>query len=88
MPDQPKPAAKKSRSRHYDEVGPLSVEGVEASDLPDKGRGSVDHNIGKHLSRKTPDRIGGTPQQTGGDVGLSAFPGSADARDHGHRKHS
>jgi len=67
------------------EGGPTSIEGVEASDLPDKGRGSVDENIGKALRRKTPDKTGGTPQVTGGDVGLRAFPGSADAKDHGPR---
>ena len=69
----------------HSDVGPRSVEGVEASDLPDKGRGSVDQNIGKALKRKTPDRTGGTPQETGGDVGIRAMPGSADAADHGPR---
>ena len=63
-----------------------SVLGLEASELPDKGRGSVDQNIGQTLRRKTPDRTGGSPQVTGGDVGLRAMPGSADASDHGHRK--
>ena len=66
-------------------VGPRSIEGVEASDLPDKGRGSVDENIGKTLRRKTPDRTGGTPQETGGDVGIRAHPDVADANDHGPR---
>jgi hypothetical protein len=70
------------------EVGPTSLEGVEASDFPDKGRGSVDENIGKTLRRKTPDKIGGSPQETGGDVGMRAMPGSADADDHGSRKHN
>jgi hypothetical protein len=32
-----------------------------------------------------PDHTGGTPQETGGDVGIRAFPGSADAADHGPR---
>ena len=68
-------------NRGYD-VGPTSIHGVEASDLPDKGRGSVDTNLGKHLKRKTPDRTGGSPQDTGGDVGIRALPGSADAADH------
>ena len=70
------------------DVGPQSIEGVEASDLPDKGRGSVDQNIGKAMKRKTPDKTGGTPQETGGDAGIRAFPGSADAVDHGSRKHN
>jgi len=70
------------------DIGPQSIEGVEAFDLPDKGRGSVDENIGKALRRKTTDRTGGTPQETGGDVGVRAFPDSADAAEHGHRKHN
>ena len=70
------------------EVGPRSIEGVEASDLPDKGRGTVDQNIGKAMARKTPDKTGGLPQDTGGDVGLRAMPDDADAADHGHRKHN
>ena len=69
----------------YSDIGPRSIEGVEASDLPDKGRGSVDENIGKALKRKTPDHTGGTPQETGGDVGLRAHPDAADADDHGGR---
>ena len=52
------------RPRDYDQVGPLSTQGVEASDLPDKGRGSVDQNIGKTIRRKTPDKTGGSPQET------------------------
>ena len=68
----------------YD-VGPRSVDGLEASELPDKGRGSVDENIGKALKRKTPAQTGGNTQDTGGDVGLRAMPGSADAADHGTR---
>jgi hypothetical protein len=73
----------------YSDVGPRSIDGVEASDLPDKGRGSVDENIGKHLKRKTPDHLGGTPQETGGDVGIRATPDVADAADHrGHGKNA
>jgi hypothetical protein len=72
----------------YSNVGPRSIDGVEARDLPDKGRGSVDQNIGKALKRKTPDHTGGSPQETGGDVGMRAMPGSADADDHGSRKHN
>ncbi len=66
-------------------VGPTSIQGVEASDLPDKGRGTVDQNIGKAMARKTPDQTGGTPQETGSDVGIRAFPDVADAKDHGPR---
>ena len=63
--------------------GPDSVQGLEASELPDKGRGGVDQNIGKAMKRKTPDHTGGLPQRTGGDVGLRAMPDAADADDHG-----
>ena len=62
----------------YANVGPRSIDGVEASDLPDKGRGTVDENIGKALGRKTPDKTGGDPER-GGDVGIRAMPGSAAA---------
>jgi hypothetical protein len=77
-----------AEQHRFHEVGPKSIQGVEASDLPDKGRGSVDENIGKHLKRKTPDHTGGSPQETGGDVGMRATPGAADADDHGGRKHN
>lgn len=82
MPDQIDPTPGNSG---FSNVGPRSIDGVEASDLPDKGRGNVDQNIGKAMARKTPDKIGGTPQETGGDVGLRANPDIADANDHGSR---
>ena len=73
----------------YENTGPRSLKGVEASDLPDKGRGSVDTDVGKHFKRKTPDRTGGTPQETGGDVGIRAMPDAADAADHrGHGRNA
>ena len=62
-------------SSGFNRVGLTSIEGVEASDLPDKGRG-------------TPDRTGGLPQEPGGDVGTRAMPDSADAAEHGHRKYN
>jgi hypothetical protein len=70
------------------EVGPRSIEGAEASELPGKGRGGVDQEPGKMLKRKTPDKTGGLPQETGGDVGLRAMPYVAVAGDHGNRKHN
>jgi hypothetical protein len=66
-------------------IGPTSVQGVEASDLPDKGRGDVDTNIGKVLGRKLPGQTGG---EIGGDVGMRAMPDSADSKDHGYRKNN
>lgn len=68
-------------------TGPTSIEGVEASDLPDKGRGPVEQNIGKELRRKPPQRTGGKIGE-GTDVGLRAEPDIADAADHGGRKHN
>ena len=68
-------------ARH--EVGPKSIQGVEASDLPDKGRGSVNTNYGKEAGRKPPHRTGGT---VGGDVGMRAMPDIAESDDSGGRK--
>jgi hypothetical protein len=46
-------------------------------------------NIGKALKPKTRDHTGGTPQETGGDVGLRAAPDAAEAPDHrGHGKNA
>ena len=68
----------------FEKVGPRSIDGVEASDLPDKGRGSVETNPGKELRRKLPQTTGAIG--TGDDVGIRAEPDVADAQDHGHRK--
>jgi hypothetical protein len=76
---------KRGKPQRMTPAGPDSERGLEASEFEDHGRGSVDQNIGKAMSRKTAARTGGIPQVTGGDVGLSAMPHSAEARDHGHR---
>ena len=47
------------------EVGPRSIAGVEARDLPDKGRGTVDQNIGKLLGREIPDHLNANPSPAG-----------------------
>ena len=47
------------------EVGPRSIAGVEARDLPDKGRGTVDQNIGKLLGREIPDHLNANPSAAG-----------------------
>ena len=72
-PDQTNPAADHP-------VGPTSLRGVEASDLPDE-RGDVDTDPRKVVARKMPQNTGGQPD---GDVGMRAMPDSADADDHGH----
>lgn len=74
-------ASDTGRLNDYEKVGPTSIDGVEASDLPDKGRGDASTNISKEAGRKL-------PQQTGewetGDTGLKGDPDIADADEHGH----
>lgn len=67
--------------------GPVDIQGAEASELPDKGRGSVDTDRGKQAARKLPGQTGGLGGD-GDDVGIAAEPDIADARDHGGRKHN
>jgi hypothetical protein len=70
-------------------TGPTSEQGLEASELdrivPEGERGSVDTDPRRIAARKLPTHTGGT---TGGDVGMRAMPNSADADDHGGRKHN
>ena len=66
-------------------TGPTSIQGIEASDLPDGGRGDVDTDPRKLNARKLPANTGGS---IGGDAGIRAMPDSADAKDHGNRKHN
>ena len=40
-------------------VGPESIAGAEASELPDHGRGGPETNIGKEMGRKLPQDTGG-----------------------------
>lgn len=70
----------------FAKIGPTSIEGVEASDLPDQGRGDVFTNPSKEAGRKLPSQTG----QWGadGDTGLRGDPDIADADEHGHRKHN
>jgi hypothetical protein len=85
QPQQPQDTNDPNRNLY--QQGPLSIEGVEARDLPDKGRGSLETIAGKELRRKVPNRTGAAPG-TGTDVGMAATPDIADLRDHGHRKHN
>ena len=68
-------------------IGPRDIDGAEASELPDHGRGTVDTDAAKVLGRKLPGQTGGVPGD-GTDVGLAGTPEIADARDHGGRKHN
>lgn len=70
------------RPADYDKVGPLSIEGVEASDLPDKGRGDVFTNMGKEAGRKLPQQMG---DMGDGQTGLRGDPDVAEAHNHGGR---
>ena len=71
------------RPADFDKVGPLSVDGVEASDLPDKGRGDVFTDMGKEAGRKLPGNMG---DMGSGQTGLRGDPDVAEAADHGGRK--
>ena len=66
-------------------VGPTSILGVEARDLPDGGRGNPDTDHHHEHARKLPMQTG---QNDTGDVGLRGTPDVADAQDHGNRKHN
>lgn len=70
----------------FAKIGPTSIEGVEASDLPDKGRGDVFTDPNREAGRKLPNRTG--QWGTDGDTGLRGDPDVADAEEHGNRKHS
>jgi hypothetical protein len=67
----------------FEKVGPRSIEGLEASELPDKGRGTEDTNPSKEAGRKLPQQTG---ENDSGDTGLRGDPDIADAAEHGHRK--
>ena len=67
----------------YERIGPISIEGVEASDLPDKGRGDVFTNMGKEAGRKLRDRMG---DSGGGEIGMRGHPHIAEAAKSGGRK--
>src|SRR4051812_20990041 len=68
--------------RAFASVGPLSIDGVEASDLPDHGRGPVETNPGKELRRRLPQSTGAIEPTA--EVGLRGEPEIADADQHGH----
>lgn len=63
-------------------VGPTSIDGVEARDLPDGGRGGVETDHHHEHARKLPMRTG---ENDTGDVGLRGMPDIADAQEHGNR---
>lgn len=63
-------------------AGPTSTEGIEANDLPDKGRGPVNTDPGHELDRNVPHRTGETRGSTiNNDVGVAGKPEIRDADD-------
>ena len=79
-------AAKKERElerpKTAADIGPRSIEGVEASDLPDE-RGSVETDYGKEAGRDLPQHTGGT---IGGDSGIRGDAAERRADKFGGRK--
>jgi hypothetical protein len=66
-------------------VGPTSIEGVEASDLPDGGRGPVETDFGKEAARDLPEQVGGV---IGEESGLRSRPEAVQSDARGGRKHN
>ena len=55
----PQPHAEPPKPEHdvkddFAKVGPLSIDGVEARDFPDKGRGSIETEPGHEGKRRLP----------------------------------
>ena len=65
--------------------GPTDIDGAEASELPDKGRGPVEQNMTKEALRRLPSKTGGIPGN-GTDVGIRGEPDIAESDEHGGRK--
>lgn len=88
MADDQKPAQSNDPDRSdvqnddFARIGPLSIEGVEASDLPDKGRGPVETDPDHEAARNLPQNTG----TISGEVGIRGTPDIADAAQHGGRK--
>jgi hypothetical protein len=68
----------------FNKIGPGSIEGVEASQFPDKGRGSIETDPGHEGKRNIPQRTGNIT----GNVGLRGDPDLAEADKKGGRKHN
>ena len=63
--------------------GPTSLAGVEASELPDGGRGPVETDYGKEAASNLPQNVGGV---IGEEAGLRAHPDLVKADARGGRK--
>jgi hypothetical protein len=66
----------------FSKIGPRSIEGVEASDLPD-AEGNVETNPGREAKRNLPENVGGA---IGGQVGMRWHPDIVQSDARGGRK--
>ena len=80
--DDAKPTPGAGVSGTHDGIGPQTIDGVEAGDLPGGGRGSVETDFGKEAARNVPQRTGGV---IGGEVGIRGTPDAAAADEDGGR---
>ena len=81
--DQSKNEKSRSAAEHRGHpAGPTSTQGVEVSELPDKGRGSVETDPGQELGRHVPQHTG---EVVGSDInrdtGLTGDPEIREADD-------
>ena len=88
QPQQPQPSPDDSRRlKDFEKVGPHSIDGLEASELPDKGRGDVFTDPAQEGKRRLPQETGETVGPGSiGEAGLRAEMDVGDADRHGGRK--
>jgi hypothetical protein len=79
LQEQPGEEISKS-AKHFADAGPVSIEGVEANDLPDHGRGPVETDLGHEGKRRLPQQDG-TIDDEGG---MRASMDINDADKYGH----
>jgi hypothetical protein len=64
----------------FDRIGPISIEGIEARDFPDKGRGPIETEKAHEAKRTLPQQSGAIDQEGGMRASLDI----SDADRHGH----
>jgi len=77
---QPPQQPAREDAQGYDKVGPISIEGIEARDFPDKGRGSIETETAHEAKRIMPQQSGAIDQEGGMRASLDI----SDADRHGH----
>lgn len=81
MNDQKNPKTEREQSIGHP-TGPTSIEGVEANDLPNGGRGSVESDPGHELDRHLPQHTGEVvDSDINNDVGMTGHPTAREADD-------